>query len=193
MVKTHCLNNPFKPYAQLSVCSAACYLCVFAMIFVYSMSTRPDSGLASKNFLYNSTILCQSLMWLCQVGCGNLKYLHARLHSWTLLLKLGDHWSNKINILRKIPSPPTLLNLLGPPFWYTLLEKGRRVHILRVCKRYGYNGDMFHYLFHSLIMSLFTYAVSEWGCASYSTYLCRIDKLQDRAVRFGYLNNTTHH
>ena len=62
---------------------------------------------------------------------------------------------------------------------------------IKVCKRHGYNGDMLHYLFHSLIMSLFAYAVSVWGCASYSNYLCRVDKIKDTAVRVGYLKYTT--
>ena len=189
MVKTHCLNNPFKPYAQLSVCSAACYLCIFTMIFVYSISTRPDSGPASKNFLYNSTILCQSLTRLCQVGCGYLKYVHARLHAWTLLVKQGVNWSNKRNILSKISSPPTLFNLaafyfLGSPFWYFVGQSRETdVYIKGVQEIWLQWG----HLFHSLIMPFCTYAVSEWGCASYSTYLCRIDKLQDGAVKFGYL------
>ena len=59
-------------------------------------------------------------------------------------------------------------------------------------KRYGYNGGILHYLFHSFIMSLFTYDVSAWACASYSECLCKImDKLQQRAVRFRYLKYTT--
>ena len=58
------------------------------------------------------------------------------------------------------------------------------MYILRVCKRYGYNGEMFHFLFHPFIMSLFTSSVSQRRCPSYSTYLCGIDKLQDRAVKF---------
>ena len=75
----------------------------------------------------------------------------------------------------------------------TLLGKaGRWEYVLRVCKRYGHIGDMPHYLFRSLtIMFLLTRAVSVWGRASYSTYLCRTDKLQDRAVRFEYLKYTT--
>jgi hypothetical protein len=41
-------------------------------------------------------------------------------------------------------------------------------------------------------MPLFKYAISVWaGCAGFSKYLSKIDKLQDRAVRFGYLNNVT--
>ena len=40
-------------------------------------------------------------------------------------------------------------------------------------------------------MSLFKYAISVWGCACYSKYLSRIDKLQNRAIRFGYLRNIT--
>ena len=65
------------------------------------------------------------------------------------------------------------------------------MYILRVCKKYGYSRDCLHYLFQSLIMSLFKYAISVWGCASYSKYLSRIDKLQKRAVRFGYLRKIT--
>lgn len=43
----------------------------------------------------------------------------------------------------------------------------------------------------SIISStLFTYVVSEWDSASYSKYLRIIDKLQDRAVKFGYLHYT---
>ena len=73
-----------------------------------------------------------------------------------------------------------------------LLNKaGKRMYILRVCKKYGYSTDCLHYLFHSLIMSLFQYAVSVWACASYSKYLHKIDKLQNRAVRFGYLKYIT--
>ena len=75
----------------------------------------------------------------------------------------------------------------------TFLGKaGKWEYMLRVCKRDGYIGDMAHYLFHSpTIMSLLTYAVSVRGCASHSTYLCKTDKLQDRAVRFEYLKYTT--
>ena len=40
-------------------------------------------------------------------------------------------------------------------------------------------------------MSLFAYAVSVWGCASYSNYLCSIDKIKDSAVRVWYLKYTT--
>ena len=47
----------------------------------------------------------------------------------------------------------------GPTNWYqqfdNLLSKaGRRMHILRVCKKYGYSLDYLYYLFHSLIISL---------------------------------------
>ena len=73
-----------------------------------------------------------------------------------------------------------------PHFDVTLLGKaGKQLCISRVRKRYSYNRDMHHYLFHSLITSLLTYAVSVRGCPSSLTYLCRIDKLQDRAVRLG--------
>ena len=41
-----------------------------------------------------------------------------------------------------------------------LIKAGRRMHILRVCKKYGYSLDYLHYLFHSLIISLFIYGIS---------------------------------
>ena len=65
-----------------------------------------------------------------------------------------------------------------------LSKAGRRMHILRVCKKYGYSLDYLHYLFHGLITSLFTYGISVWGTATYDKYLSRIDKLKKRAVRF---------
>ena len=40
-------------------------------------------------------------------------------------------------------------------------------------------------------MSLFKYALPVWACASYSTYLVNIDKLQHGPVKFGYLKHTT--
>ena len=64
------------------------------------------------------------------------------------------------------------------------------MYILRICKKFGYNHENLHYLFNTLIMSLFKYALPVWGCASYFTYLVNIDKLQNRAVKFGYLKYT---
>ena len=72
-----------------------------------------------------------------------------------------------------------------------LSKAGWRMHILRVCKKYGYSLDYLHYLFHSLIISLFTYGISVWGTATYDKYLSRIDKFQKRAVRFGFLKEVT--
>ena len=40
------------------------------------------------------------------------------------------------------------------------------MHILRVCKKYGYGLDYLHYLFHSLITSLFTDGISVKGTAT---------------------------
>ena len=77
MVRTHCLNNPFGTYAYLYARFHAIYLYSVYGDFCFSTSTTPDLGLASKNFLYNNTILCQSLTRLCQVGCENWKHLHA--------------------------------------------------------------------------------------------------------------------
>ena len=65
------------------------------------------------------------------------------------------------------------------------------MHILRVCKKYGYSLNYIHYFFHSLIASLFTYGFSVWGTATYDKYLSKIDKFQKRAVRFGFLQEVT--
>ena len=41
-------------------------------------------------------------------------------------------------------------------------------------------------LFQSLILSVFTYAIEVWGCAFYSKYLSRIDKLFARCYKLDY-------
>ena len=46
-----------------------------------------------------------------------------------------------------------------------------RLHILRICKYYGYTLEELTILFHSLIMSVFTYAIEVWACAYGSKYL----------------------
>ena len=60
------------------------------------------------------------------------------------------------------------------------------MHILRVCKKYGYSLGFFHHLFHSLIIPLFTYGISVWGVASYDKYLSKIGNFQKREVGFGF-------
>ena len=52
------------------------------------------------------------------------------------------------------------------------------MYILRICKKFGYSRENLHYLFNTLIMSLFKYALPVWGSASYSTYLVNRYKLQ---------------
>ena len=60
------------------------------------------------------------------------------------------------------------------------------MHILRVCKKYGYSLDSLGHFFHSLITFLFTYGILVWGVTSYDKYLTKIDKVQERVVRFGF-------
>ena len=67
----------------------------------------------------------------------------------------------------------------------------KRMHILRVCKNNGYSISDLHYLLNSLIMSLFIYFIRVWGVAAYSKYLSQIDRLQKRALRFGYIQYVT--
>ena len=70
----------------------------------------------------------------------------------------------------------------------------KHMHILRLCKNNGYSISDLHYLFNSLIMSLFIYCIRVWGVAAYSKYLSQIDtfcRLQKRALRFGYIQYVT--
>ena len=73
-----------------------------------------------------------------------------------------------------------------------LMERAlKRMHILRVCRSNGYSVFDLHYLFNSLIMSLFTYCIRVWGVAACTKYLSQIDWLQKRAFRFGYIQHVT--
>ena len=94
----------------------------------------------------------------------------------------------------------TWLKLLGvtlekiPTRWDRHFEKmlskaSERMYILRVCKYYGFTAKQLDLLFHSLIMSLFTYAIELWGGASYTNYISQIDKFINRAFRNGYVTN----
>ena len=80
-------------------------------------------------------------------------------------------------------NPTTLDKEIG-----SLLGKaGRGIHMLLVCKKYGFSIDSLQDPFHSLIIPLFTYGISVWSVASYDKYLSKVDKFQKRAVRFGFL------
>ena len=94
----------------------------------------------------------------------------------------------------------TWLKLLGvtleeiPTRWDRLFEEmlskvSERMYILRVCKYCGFTAKQLDLLFHSLIMSLFTYATELWGGASYTNYISQIDKFINRAFRNGYVIN----
>ena len=61
-----------------------------------------------------------------------------------------------------------------------------RMYIMRVCKYYDLFVKQLDLLFNSLIMSIFTYGIELWGCAYYSKCLNQIDKLINRAYRYGY-------
>ena len=77
------------------------------------------------------------------------------------------------------------LKLLGvifednPTYWdthfdYMLSKASSRLHILPVCKHYGFSVDYLDLLVKSLILSIFTYAIAVWGGAFYNKYLSRI-------------------
>ena len=59
-----------------------------------------------------------------------------------------------------------------------LKKTSERMYILRVCKYYE---RTIGFLFQSLIMPLFTFAVEIWGGASHSKYISKIDKFINRA------------
>ena len=61
-----------------------------------------------------------------------------------------------------------------------------RLYILRICKYYGYTLEELTILFHSLIMSVFTYAIEVWACAYGGKYVSKIDKFCKRAWKYGY-------
>ena len=69
-----------------------------------------------------------------------------------------------------------------------LSKASSRLHILRVCKYYGYSKEEITILFDSLIMLLFTYAIKVWVCAYEGKYLVQIDKFCKRAEKYGYTN-----
>ena len=58
-----------------------------------------------------------------------------------------------------------------------LSKAGRRIQILRVCKKPGYSLDFLQHLFHSLIIPIFTCSILVWSVASYK-YLSKIDKFR---------------
>ena len=65
----------------------------------------------------------------------------------------------------------------------------KRMYILRVCKRNGYNVSDLDYLLNCLIMSLFAYCIRVWGVATYTIPSSQIDRLVRRAFRFGYIQH----
>ena len=69
---------------------------------------------------------------------------------------------------------------------YLLSKASSRLYILRICKYYGYTTENLDLLFQSLILSVFVYAIEVWGCAFYSKYLSRINKLFSRCYKLGY-------
>ena len=60
------------------------------------------------------------------------------------------------------------------------------MHILRVCKKYGYTARLCTSPLPHFDYTYF-YCISVWGVASYDTYPSKIDKFQKRTVRFGFL------
>ena len=109
---------------------------------------------------------------------------------------------------RMFTSPPDPLPLIERKTWLRILgitlqdnpckwelhigelirKASSRMYIMRVCKYYGLSAKQLDLLFNSLIMSIFTFGIELWGCASYSRYLSQIDKFINRAYRNGYVS-----
>ncbi len=90
-----------------------------------------------------------------------------------------------------------LLKLLGvlfqnkPCSWdmhikHILKRASSQLHILRVCKFYGYATHDLHLLFNSLIMPILYFSIEVWGCAYKNKYLEQVNSFLRRAYRFGY-------
>ena len=52
----------------------------------------------------------------------------------------------------------------------------------------GYTSEELTILFHSLIVSVFTYGIEVWACAYGSKYLSKINKFCKRAWKYGHTN-----
>ena len=76
-------------------------------------------------------------------------------------------------------------------FEYMLGKANSRLYIWRVCKYFGYSLLELTVLFHSLIMSLFLYALEVWACAHQDKYIAQIDKVCRHALRYGYTSKYT--
>lgn len=59
--------------------------------------------------------------------------------------------------------------------------------LLPVCKTNGYRIQELHYLFNTLIVSLFTCCIMVRGVVSYTKYLSQIYRLQNIALIFRYI------
>ena len=64
---------------------------------------------------------------------------------------------------------------------------GRSVHILWVCKKYGYSLDLFFKTITSIVWLDLCYLWQIYRVSSHDKHPSKIDKLQERAVRFGFL------
>ncbi len=120
-------------------------------------------------------------------------------------LNLGKTWEMvlKGNTLKPLPDPLQFierrdwLKLLGvlfqnnPCSWdmhikHILKKASSQLHILRVCKFYGYATHDLHLLFNSLIMPILYFSIEVWGCAYKNKYLEQVNSFLRHAYRFGY-------
>jgi hypothetical protein len=123
-------------------------------------------------------------------------------------LNLDKTWEMvlKGNSLKPLPDPLQFiehkewLKLLGvlfqnnPRNWdmhfkYILKKASSQLHILRVCKFYGYAINDLHLLFNSLIMPTLCFSVEVWGCAYENKYLEQVDSFLRHAYRFGCIRH----
>ena len=169
----------------------------------------------SKNILmtkYADDVTCSIPVWPNVDDYASSEVENIKAWAVKNLMKLNLSKTNEIVMKGRttLPSPDEIvdikrvsyLKLFGVTFqdspinWNKhfddLMDRAlKRMLILRVCKNNGYSISDLHYLFNSLIMSLFIYCIRVRGVAAYSKYLSQIDRLQKRALRFGYIQYVT--
>ena len=72
-------------------------------------------------------------------------------------------------------------------FKHILTVSSQRLHILKVLKRRGLCLDLLHGVFHALIVTKLTYAISAWYSFLTRDQLHQIDSLFKRAYTYGYV------
>lgn len=99
-------------------------------------------------------------------------------------LPLIEHWLKLLGVFFQNNPSNWDMN-----FKNILKKASSQLHILRVCKFYGYVTHDLHLLFNSLVMPILYFSIQVWGCAHKNKYLEQADSFLRRAHRFGYTSH----